>query len=55
MEYFLDHSMIEVYLNERKSVTHRNYSQNAERKLGIGGDVTRIVELELWEMGSAYE
>lgn len=54
MEYFLDHSMIEVYLNERKSVTYRNYASKAERKLGLDGDVKRIIELELWEMESAY-
>lgn len=54
MEYFLDHSMIEVFLNERKSLTHRNYIQGTERKLLLDGKVERIMELELWEMGTAY-
>jgi len=55
MEYFLDHSMIEVYLNERKSITLRNYIAGEERKLRISGNVRNIISLELWEMGSAYE
>ncbi len=54
MEYFLDHSMIEVYLNERKSVTARNYIRGKERGLRLDGKAERILELELWEMGSAY-
>lgn len=54
MEYFLDHSMIEVFLNERKSLTHRNYIQGTERMLRLDGKAVRIMELELWEMGSAY-
>lgn len=54
MEYFLDHSMIEVYLNEKKSITLRNYIEGNERKLRISGEVQKIRELELWEMGSAY-
>lgn len=54
MEYFLDHSMIEVYLNEKKAVTARNYIRGQERKIRLGGDVQRILKLELWEMDSAY-
>lgn len=54
MEYFLDHSMIEVYLNEKKSITLRNYIEGSGRKLRISGEVQNIMELELWEMGSAY-
>ena len=55
MEYFLDHSMIEVYLNEKKSITLRNYIEGSGRRLRISGEVQNIRELELWEMGSAYE
>ncbi len=55
MEYFLDHSMIEVYLNEKKSITLRNYIEGKERKLRISGNIQKIRLLELWEMGSAYE
>lgn len=55
MEYFLDHSMIEVYLNEKKSITLRNYTEGSGRRLRISGEVQNIRELELWEMGSAYE
>lgn len=54
LEYFLDHSMIEVYLNERKSVTLRNYSENSERKIRLTGKVQNIYRLELWEMDCAY-
>ncbi len=54
MEYFLDHSMIEVYLNEKKSVTARNYIEGKKRKIRLGGEVQRILELELWEMEPAY-
>lgn len=54
MEYFLDHSMIEVYLNERKSVTHRNYIEGSTRKIKLAGDNCKIQKLELWEMDSAY-
>lgn len=55
LEYFLDHSMIEVYLNEKKSVTLRNYSVNSERKIKLAGKIQNIYSLELWEMASAYE
>lgn len=54
MEYFLDHSMIEVYLNERKSVTHRNYIEGSDRKIKLAGTIYKIQNLELWEMDSAY-
>ncbi len=55
MEYFLDHSMIEVYLNDKKSITLRNYIQGRERRIGIAGEAAKILELELWEMDSAYK
>lgn len=51
MEYFLDHSMLEVYLNERKSITLRNYIEGSKRSLRISGKIREIKELELWEMG----
>lgn len=54
MEYYLDHSMIEVYLNGRKSITQRNYIQGEERSIQLGGEAVRIRELALWEMASAY-
>lgn len=55
LEYFLDHSMIEVYLNQKKSVTLRNYSRDRERKLTLSGQVNTIYSLELWEMAAAYD
>lgn len=54
MEYFLDHSMIEVYLNGRKSVTHRNYIEGSNRRIKLNGVISRIQKLELWEMDSVY-
>lgn len=55
MELFLDHSMIEVYLNERKAITLRNYIEGKERRLRVEGEVRTVRVLELWEMGSAWE
>ena len=43
MEYFLDHSMIEVYLNGKKSITQRNYIEGKERKIRLGGKAERIM------------
>lgn len=54
MEYFLDQSMIEVYLNEKKSVTVRNYGNGSARKIRLAGNVEKIRKLELWEMEPAY-
>jgi sucrose-6-phosphate hydrolase SacC (GH32 family) len=55
LEYFLDHSMIEVYCNHRKSITLRNYSNGTDRNLRIitHQDIN-ITSFELWEMDSAY-
>lgn len=50
MECFLDHSMFEVYLNERKSVTLRTYFTE-KRFLQADGDFD---SLRLWELNSAY-
>lgn len=47
---YLDHSMFEVYLNNKKSVTLRNYFPEA-RFLQTGGE---IEGLRLWEMDTAY-
>lgn len=50
MECFLDHSMVEIYLNERKSVSVRNYFEE-DRFLQVGGE---DISLRLWEMDTAY-
>ncbi len=50
MECWLDHSMFEVYLNERKSVTLRNYFQEP-RFLTAEGEFCHAA---LWELASAY-
>ena len=55
MEYFLDHSMIEVYLNEMKSITLRNYGEGSERTLKLGGKAHNLKKLEVWEMNTAYD
>lgn len=55
MEFFLDHSMLEVYLNQRKSMTLRNYIQGNTRAFRIDENMGRIAEFELWEMDAVYE
>lgn len=47
---YLDHSMLEIYLNGRKSVTLRNYTEGG-RHFQIAGEPA---SLTLWEMDSAY-
>ena len=54
MEYFLDHSMIEVYLNEQKSMSLRNYIRGTERTVRVSEGMERITKLEVWEMENAY-
>lgn len=48
---YLDHSMLEIYLNGRKSVTLRNYTEGS-RHFQIAGEPK---SLTLWKMGSAYQ
>jgi len=53
IEYFLDHSMIEVYLNNLKSITLRNYSKDNSRKLKLVGNENEIlISIELWKLKS---
>jgi len=47
---YLDNSMLEIYLNSRKAVTLRNYTQE-QRYFQISGAVQ---SLTLWNMVSAY-
>ncbi len=55
LELYLDHSMIEAYLNGRKSVTLRDYIKGAgERGLRLAGKIRHVERLEVWEMDSAY-
>lgn len=49
---YLDHSILEIYLNKRKSVSLRMYTETAGRKFQAAGG--RIGKLVLWEMESAY-
>ena len=48
---YLDHSMLEVYLNGRKAVTLRNYTEDS-RYFQVSGSPQ---SLTLWEMDSAYQ
>ncbi|OPJ60583.1 GH32 C-terminal domain-containing protein [Clostridium oryzae] len=55
IEYFLDHSMIEVYLNNLKSITLRNYTKDNSRKLKlIGNENDILISIELWTLKSVY-
>jgi len=47
---YLDHSLLEIYLNDVKSVSLRNYFTEP-RYFRISGDVQ---QLKLWEMSPAY-
>lgn len=35
LECYIDHSMIELYLNHKKSMTFRNYSQTGKRSMTV--------------------
>ncbi len=48
---YLDHSMLEIYLNGRKAVTLRNYTEDS-RYFRVSGELT---SLTVWEMDSAYQ
>jgi hypothetical protein len=47
---YLDHSLLEIYLNDVKSVSLRNYFTES-RYFQVRGNVQL---LKLWEMDSAY-
>jgi len=47
---YLDHSLLEIYLNDVKSVSLRNYFTQS-RYLQVSGN---IQQLKLWKMSSAY-
>lgn len=55
IEYFLDHSMIEVYLNQKKAMTLRHYVTSGERKISVRESEASIRSVELWQMKSAYQ
>lgn len=48
---YLDHSMLEIYLNGRKAVTLRNYTEDS-RYFRVSGSLR---SLTLWKMDSAYQ
>jgi sucrose-6-phosphate hydrolase SacC (GH32 family) len=54
MRIFLDRSMVEAYVNERKSLTSRIYPARSDADglalLAAAGD--RISSLKVWSMGS---
>lgn len=54
-EYFLDYSMIEVYLNQMKSITRRNYSKDGTRRIRLVSPDAHIISFELWEMRPVYD
>ena len=55
LDYYLDFSMIETYLNGQKSVTLRNYMETGtERSLRLTGKMQTVKRLELWEMRPVY-
>lgn len=54
LAYFLDHSMIEVYLNKRKAMTLRNYAGSGTRRICLEDADGTILRLTVWEMNRAY-
>jgi sucrose-6-phosphate hydrolase SacC (GH32 family) len=56
MEYFLDNSMIEVYLNELKAISHRNYTEANDRTLHIVSNDDRMLvqHIQVWAMNDVY-
>lgn len=55
LEYFLDHSMIEVYLNQQKSITLRDYSKDESRSIRlIAQEDSMLTCFSLWEMRPIY-
>jgi beta-fructofuranosidase len=55
IEYFLDHSMIEVYLKQKKAMTLRNYVTSGERKISLKGCNALKCDVQLWQMEGAYD
>lgn len=56
LHVYLDHSMIEAYANERKSVTSRVYPSRADATglSLVGRNNLTVKRLDVWEMCSAY-
>lgn len=56
MEYFLDNSMIEVYLNELKAISHRNYTDANNRTLQIVSNDNKMLvqHIQVWSMKDVY-
>ncbi|MBH0168329.1 GH32 C-terminal domain-containing protein [Fictibacillus sp. 18YEL24] len=57
LQLFLDKSMIELYVNEQKSLTTRSYPTNEEAlglELRVRGK-TDVVSLKVWSINGAYE
>lgn len=56
LHVYVDHSMIEAYANERKSITSRVYPSRSDA-IGVqmwGRAETMVERLEIWELHSAY-
>ncbi len=53
LHVFLDHSVIEVFANDRACLTARSYTRNADAdRIGVLSIGTSECALEAWEMGS---
>lgn len=53
---YVDHSMVEVYVDYRKAITLRNYSSKAERYLGLKGEnETNVSSAEVWRLRDILE
>lgn len=57
MRVFLDRSMVEAYINERKSLTSRTYPSRADADglALLAAPDDRVVSLKVWAMGSTVK
>ncbi len=54
LHIFLDHSVIEVFANDRACITARSYTQNPDaNRVGVFSQGAAECKLEAWEMGRA--
>ncbi|MEY2191882.1 GH32 C-terminal domain-containing protein [Neobacillus sp. BF23-41] len=57
LHIYLDRSMIEAYVNGKKSITSRVYPTLSDAlglELWSNGGKAKVVSMKVWEMGSAY-
>jgi len=58
LKIFIDHSVVEVFVNDRQCIAVRTYPVREDSRgvsiRPIGKDI-RLVKLDAWQMGNIYE